>query len=140
MMSATTKPSALERLKGVGLRPTRQRVALASLMFDSEDRHMTAEQLHREAQDAEIQVSLATIYNTLNQFAQAGLLREVVIEPGRSYFDTNTDDHHHFFVTGTGEFFDIPADSVALANCPPPPPGMAISRVEVIIRVEPKAK
>src|SRR5216110_328279 len=92
-----TMPIVVERLRRVGLRPTRQRVALARLLFNGGDRHVTAEQLHGEAAAAAIRVSLATIYNTLHQFTDRGLLREVVVEAGRSYFDTNIDDHHHFF-------------------------------------------
>ncbi len=87
----------LPRLRACGLRPTRQRLALAQLLFADSDRHVTAEQLHGEAAAAAIRVSLATVYNTLHQFTAAGLLREVVVEPGRSYFDTNVEDHHHFF-------------------------------------------
>src|ERR1700744_4980003 len=86
-----------ERLKAAGLRPTRQRVGLAALLFRDGDRHVTAEQLHAEALTQCCQVSLATIYNTLNQFTKAGLLREVVIDPTRSYFDTNVGQHHHFY-------------------------------------------
>ena len=126
-----------ERLKRAGLRPTRQRLALASLLFDGGHRHVTAEQLQGEAGTNAIKVSLATIYNTLHQFTEAGLLREVVIEPGRSYFDTNMDDHHHFYVEGTGRLLDIPADSVSLASLPTPPAGTQISRVDVIIRIGP---
>ena len=92
----------LSRLRAAGLRPTRQRLALARLLFEADDRHVTAEQLHGEAAAAAIPVSLATVYNTLHQFTTAGLLREVVVEPGRSYFDTNIDDHHHFFCESTG--------------------------------------
>ena len=88
---------ALERLRRVGLRPTRQRLALAKLLFEQGDRHVTAERLHEEAGAAKVRVSLATVYNSLHQFTQLGLLREVVVEAGRSYFDTNTSDHHHFF-------------------------------------------
>src|ERR1700677_257348 len=106
---------ALDRLRSVGLRPTRQRWALAGLLFDGCDRHVTAEQLHGEAQAAAIKVSLATIYNTLHQFTEAGLLREVVVEPGRSYFDTNTTDHHHFYCDSDGHLADIPGHSVSLA-------------------------
>ena len=124
-------------LKGAGLRPTRQRLALASLLFDGHDRHVTAEQLHGHAQAASIKVSLATIYNTLHQFTEAGLLREVVVEPGRSYFDTNTADHHHFYCDSDGRLEDIPGDSVSLAALPTPPQGMTIHRVEVIIRIGP---
>jgi Fur family iron response transcriptional regulator len=81
-------------------------------------------------------VSLATVYNTLHQFTAAGLLREVVVQPGRSYFDTNTTDHHHFFIESNGHLEDIPGDSVALSRLPEPPAGTRIARVEVIVRVE----
>ena len=124
-----------EWVKGVGLRPTRQRVALARLLFDHGHRHVTAEQLHSEAKAAEIPVSLATIYNTLNQFTRAGLLREVVVEPGRSYFDTNTNDHHHFYFEDSGSLRDIPGDQVELGNLPAAPEGTSVDRVDVIIRV-----
>lgn len=125
----------VERLRAAGLRPTRQRVALARLLFDGRDRHVTAEHLHGEALAQQIRVSLATIYNTLHQFTGAGLLREVVVEPGRSYFDTNTDDHHHFFCESTGHLQDIPGDKVMVGQLPTPPDGSAISRVDVIIRI-----
>ncbi len=128
-------PNALDRLRTVGLRPTRQRLALARLLFQSGDRHVTAEQLHGEALAAAIPVSLATVYNTLHQFTDAGLLREVVVEPGRSYFDTNIDDHHHFFWETSGVLQDIPGESVVVSGLPLPPAGTAIHRVEVIVRV-----
>jgi Fur family transcriptional regulator, iron response regulator len=127
----------LDRLKEVGLRPTRQRLALARLLFGNGDRHVTAEQLHDEALKNEIRVSLATIYNTLHQFTKAGLLREVVVEPGRSYFDTNTSDHHHFFHEAVGQLEDIPGEQVRLAELPAPPSGTAIRRVDVIVRIRP---
>jgi len=125
----------LERLRGAGLRPTRQRLALARLLFDGRDRHVTAEMLHAEAAEASIRVSLATVYNTLHQFTGAGLLREVVVEPGRSYFDTNISDHHHFYDEDVGLLQDIPGDEVTIANLPRPPQGSAVSRVDVIVRV-----
>ena len=124
-----------ERLRSVGLRPTRQRVALARLLFDTEHRHVTAEHLHGEALAASIAVSLATVYNTLHQFTAAGLLREVVVEPGRSYFDTNNDDHHHFFCESTGHLQDIPGEMVMVGQLPQPPDGAEIRRVDVIIRI-----
>jgi Fur family transcriptional regulator, iron response regulator len=128
--------NALELLRAAGLRPTRQRLALARLLFDKGDRHVTAEQLHSEALVASVPVSLATVYNTLHQFIAAGLLREVVVNPGRSYFDTNVSDHHHFFFEDTGKLVDIPGDRIEVANVPSPPAGTAIRRVDVIIRIE----
>ena len=135
-----TSPSetALARLRSVGLRPTRQRLALARLLLENGDRHITAEQLHGEAVGADIQVSLATVYNTLHQFTEAGLLREVVVEPGRSYFDTNTTDHHHFFCDADGRLQDIPGENVMVSGFPLPPLGTEICRVDVIIRVRPE--
>ncbi len=125
----------IERLKAVGLRPTRQRLALARLLQDGGDRHLSAEQLHEEALAAKVRVSLATVYNALHKFTAAGLLREVVVEPGRSYFDTNIEDHHHFYFEDSGRLEDIPSDQVSLANLPTPPKGSRLSRVDVIIRV-----
>jgi len=138
MMMTSSSATALARLRAVGLRPTRQRLALARLLFDNEDRHITAEQLHGEALGADIRVSLATVYNTLHQFTEAGLLREVVVEPGRSYFDTNTADHHHFFCEATSKLQDIPGQDVVVSEFPLPPLGTEICRVDVIIRVRPE--
>ena len=127
---------AIQRLQQAGLRPTRQRLALAKLLFDGTDRHVSAEQLHSEAMGADIRVSLATIYNTLHQFTEAGLLREVVVEAGRSYFDTNTSDHHHFLFENSGTLKDIPSESILLGALPPAPEGSRVARVDVIIRLE----
>ncbi len=127
--------TALDRLREAGLRPTRQRLALARLLFDGADRHVTAEQLHSEAEGAGVSVSLATVYNTLHQFTDGGLLREVVVEAGRSYFDTNTGGHHHFFDAGTGALTDIPGDEIAIGDLPSPPPGTEIERVDLVIRI-----
>jgi len=127
---------AIDRLKSAGLRPTRQRLALARLLYDRGDRHVTAEQLHQEAASSNVRLSLATVYNTLHQFTTLGMLREVVVEPGRSYFDTNIGDHHHFFDEDTGELADIPGEQVELTRLPPPPTGAKISRVDVIVRLK----
>ena len=135
MESPLGQTNVLQRLRAAGLRPTRQRLALARLLFDCDDRHVTAEQLHGEATAAAIPVSLATVYNTLHQFTDAGLLREVVVEPGRSYFDTNADDHHHFFCESSGALQDIPGHAVIVTGLPLPPFGTEIRRVEVIVRV-----
>src|SRR4029077_10295676 len=135
MQMLRPSPHLAERLRSVGLRLTRPRVALAHLLFDAGDRHITAEQLHGEAAAASIRVSLATVYNVLHQFTAAGLLREVVVEPGRSYFDTNIDDHHHFFCESSGVLQDIAGQDVTVSGIPVPPLGTAINRVEVIVRV-----
>jgi Fur family transcriptional regulator, iron response regulator len=135
-MEASQRPqNALLRLREAGLRPTRQRLALARLLLDGRDRHFTAEQLHSEAQAHAIAVSLATVYNTLHQFTDSGLLREVVVEPGHSYFDTNTTDHHHFFYEETGRLQDIPGEDLTVNGLPPAPHGTEIRRVDIIVRV-----
>ncbi|MGD9538971.1 MAG: iron response transcriptional regulator IrrA [Alphaproteobacteria bacterium] len=126
---------AVARLRAAGLRPTRQRVALARTLFAKGDRHVTAEQLHAEAQSLKVRVSLATVYNTLHQFTRAGLLRELAIATGRSYFDTNTDHHHHFFYEGSGQLVDVPGDMVHVAAVPTPPKGTQVAGVDVIIRI-----
>jgi Fur family iron response transcriptional regulator len=130
----------LERLRAAGLRPTRQRVALAGLLLENGNRHVTAEQLHSEALAAAIPVSLATVYNTLHQFIDCGILRELVIEPGRSYFDTNLDDHHHFYCESTGLLQDIPGEMVMVGRLPQPPVGAEISRIDVVIRIRQEAR
>ena len=130
----------LERLRGKGLRPTRQRLALAKLLLERGDVHVTAEELHGMAFDEGIKVSLATVYNTLHQFTDAGLLREIVVEPGRSYFDTNVSDHHHFFHEHSAQLSDIEGGDVTIARLPEPPAGMQVSRVDVVIRLSPSRK
>jgi Fur family iron response transcriptional regulator len=127
--------AALERLRSAALRPTRQRMALTRLLFDGDDRHVTAEALHKEALAADVRVSLATVYNTLHQFTAAGLLREVVVDATRSYFDTNTSHHHHFYCEDTGMLADIPGETIAVGDLPKPPKGMRIDRVDVVVRV-----
>ena len=126
---------ALDRLRAAGLRPTRQRLALAKLLFDGCDRHISAEQLHDEAQTGNIRVSLATIYNTLHQFTDCNMLREIVVDTGRSYFDTNTTDHHHYFFERSGRLEDIPSHMVSLDKIPEAPPGTTIRRIDVIVRI-----
>jgi len=133
-----TTPEAIRaRLREAGLRPTRQREELALLLFGAGDRHVTAEALHREAMLAGIRVSLATVYNTLHQFTEGGLLREVVVDAGRAYFDTNTDRHHHFFNTHTHELADIHGDAISVGGLPLAPEGTEVEGVEVVVRVSP---
>jgi Fur family iron response transcriptional regulator len=104
-------------------------------LFDRSDRHATAEELHAEADEARVPVSLATVYNTLHQFTEAGLLREVVVAPGRSYFDTNTREHHHFFYENSGRIEDIPGDAVSVSALPQLPPGHRLARIDVVVRL-----
>ncbi len=137
----TTRPytASINRLRGVGLRPTRQRIALANLLYENgSDRHVTAEALYEEARRAGARVSLATVYNTLHQFTSSGLLREIVVDSGKSYFDTNTVDHHHFFDEASGVLTDISAEDVSLTVLPAAPKGTRVSRVDVVIRIQPK--
>ena len=143
-MSKDRLYSALvQRLKAAGLRPTRQRLALARLLFEPAhggDRHITAEQLHAEALSDSVRVSLATVYNSLHQFTEAGLRREVVVEAGRSYFDTNESDQHHFYLEGSGELQDIPGERIQLESLPEAPDGTRVARVDVIIRLAEDAR
>jgi Fur family iron response transcriptional regulator len=110
-----------DKLRRVGLRPTRQRVSLGWLLFGKGDRHITAEVLFDEAMRSRIPVSLATVYNTLHQFTEAGLLRILAVEGARTYFDTNTSDHHHFFIEGENRVMDIASAPVTVSNLPEPP-------------------
>ncbi|MDP2699356.1 iron response transcriptional regulator IrrA [Thalassospira sp.] len=126
---------ALNRLKEAGLRPTRQRLALARLLFDNGPRHITAEQLHSEAMAQNVRVSLATVYNALHQFTDAGLIREIVVDSGRSYFDTNVAPHYHFYCEDDGMLIDIPADAVQLARVPNMPRGTELASVDLVFRL-----
>ena len=122
-------------LRQAGLRPTRQRVALAVLLFGSGDRHVTAEMLHEEAVRSGERVSLATVYNTLHQFQRAGLLREIAIGGQRAYFDTNISNHNHFFLETEGQLVDIPGSSIRVDGLPDPPQHLKISHIDVVVRL-----
>lgn len=152
MASAATSPITLNwrdqsgclyhdlrvKLRNAGLRPTRQRVGLGWLLFARGDRHLTAETLYDEASKARLPVSLATVYNTLHQFTEAGLLREVAVEGAKTYFDTNTSQHHHFFIEGENLLLDIEGQDIAVSTLPEIPEGMEIARVEVVVRLRRK--
>lgn len=124
------------KLAAVGLRITAPRLQLADLLFAHGNRHITADILYAEARKAGLSVSQATVYNTLNQFHAAGLLRQVQVDQARSYFDTNLDDHHHFYIEDEARLIDIEADAVDVARLPGHPDGYNVDRVEVIIRLE----
>jgi Fur family iron response transcriptional regulator len=129
------KGDVSEMLRGAGLRPTRQRVSLARLLFASGDRHVSAEILHEEAVRSGQRVSLATVYNTLHQFKRAGLLREVAVCGQCAYFDTNTSNHNHYFIEGDGKLMDIPGDSIRVDGLPEPPDNLRISHIDVVVRL-----
>lgn len=125
------------RLRQSGLRTTRQRLTLAEILFaDGCDRHVTAESLFAAAAARGTRLSLATVYNCLHQFTDAGLLRIVTVDSGRAYFDTNLDSHHHFYYEKSGDLRDIPAADVSVSGLPEAPEGQRISRVDVIVRLE----
>jgi Fur family iron response transcriptional regulator len=134
LMQASTK-RVRDMLRESGLRPTRQRLALAEILFAKGDRHVTAETLHEEAIANSVPVSLATVYNTLHQFTEAGLLREVAVEGSKTYFDTNTSNHYHFFCERDGVLMDIPVGELAVDGLPEPPEGMEVSRIDVLVRL-----
>jgi Fur family iron response transcriptional regulator len=123
-------------LRDVGLRPTRQRMALGWILFGKGDRHLTAEMLYEEASKAKVPVSLATVYNTLHQFTEVGLLRQVAVDGSKTYFDTNASEHHHFFVEGENELLDIPGADVIVDKMPVAPEGYEIARIDVVVRLK----
>ena len=134
--SSGVHAAVTEKLRGAGLRPTRQRIELAGQLFGGPDRHVTAESLHEEMLRAGVPVSLATVYNTLHQFTAAGLLRQVVVDAARGYFDTNIGDHQHFFLEEEGTLMDIPGSAIAVSGVPHPPAGLQVDRVDVVVRVK----
>ena len=135
MMGSKAYSQAIEKLRRAGMRPTSQRLALAKVLFENGNRHVTAESLYAEVRDSCIPISLATVYNSLNQFTQSGLLREIIVDSQRCYFDTNTADHHHFFCEQTNTLEDISCDDVILSKLPVAPDGKSITRVDVILRI-----
>jgi Fur family iron response transcriptional regulator len=127
-------------LREIGLRPTRQRLALGLILFGKGDRHVTAEMLYEETIKAKVPVSLATIYNTLHQFTGAGLLRQVTVDGSKTFFDTNVSQHHHFFVANENNLLDIPDSEVIVGKTPMPPEGYEIERIDVVIRLHRKSR
>jgi Fur family iron response transcriptional regulator len=123
------------KLRQAGLRPTLQRVSLGWLLLGKGDRHVTAEMLFEEAQKARVPVSLATVYNTLKQFTETGLVRQIAVDGRKSYFDTDLTDHHHFLVQGEGKVIDIPCASMSVIGLPAAPVGYEVERVEVVVRL-----
>ena len=128
------------KLRKIGLRPTRQRLALGFMLFGKGDRHVTAEMLYEEAVKAKVPVSLATIYNTLRQFTDIGLLRQVAVDGSKTYFDTNVSQHHHFFIESENDLVDIPQSQLVVGQTPTPPEGYEVVRVDVVVRLRRKSR
>ena len=125
----------VNRLQAAGLRATPKRIAIGGLLFDGIDRHVTADDVAVIARKAGVRVSLATVYNTLNQFVAAGLMKRITLDTDRTYFDTNVSDHHHLFFEENGVLHDIPGDSIRVEGLPPIPSGSKVRSVEVIVRM-----
>ena len=138
-VTETSKARGEAWLAGADLRPTRQRLLLASLLVgDGRDRHVTAEWLHDAARASGDKVSLATVYNTLRAFTEAGLVQEITVDGTGSYFDTKLDDHPHFYWEDEGRLSDASAEALTIANLPDAPAGMEIAKVDVVIRLRPR--
>jgi len=138
VLTGCSRRDVKEKLRQVGLRPTQQRMALAWILFAKGNRHVTAEMLYDEATRAQIPVSLSTVYNSLHQFTDAGLLRQVAVDASRTYFDTNNSAHHHFFVEDKDELMDIPPTNVLVSTIPTLPEGYEIVRIDVVVRLRRK--
>lgn len=123
------------RLQTAGLRATPKRIAIGGLLFDGQDRHVTADDVAMMARKNGVRVSLATVYNTLNQFVGAGLMKRITLDTDRTYFDTNVSEHHHLFFEENGVLHDIPGDSVRVEGLPAIPAGSKVRSVEVIVRM-----
>jgi Fur family iron response transcriptional regulator len=129
-----------DRLWQARLRPTLQRVSLGWLLFGKGDRHISAEMLFEEAAHARVPVSLGTIYNTLRQFTEAGLLRQIAVDARKTYFDTNVTEHHHFLIEGEEELMDIPSLPLGMTGLPVAPDGYEITRVDVFVWLKRKPR
>jgi len=138
MKAAPPSNDLKSKLRAAGLRPTVQRLSLCQLLFGKGDRHVSAEALHAEAREAGLSMSLSTVYNSLNNFAAAGLLREIAVQGPRTYFHTRTSPHHHFMDEASGRMFDVADGAVEFARLPAPPEGMEIVGCDVIIRLRTK--
>lgn len=128
-------PPLFHRLQAAGLRATPKRIAIGALLFDGVDRHVTADDVAGMARGSGVRVSLATVYNTLNQFVAAGLMKRITLDTDRTYFDTNVTDHHHLFFETEGRLHDIPGHSVRVEGLPALPEGSKVRAVEVIVRM-----
>lgn len=131
-------PAIAARLRKAGLRPTRQRLQISKLLFGASHRHITADDLFQEIQATGEHLSLATIYNSLHHFSEAGLLRRICTGSERVYFDTDTGDHHHFYMQAEDRIVDAPAGDTIINRLPKAPEGYEITKVDVVIHLKPK--
>lgn len=129
-----SRHDVIERLKQAGVTPTQQRIEIGQILF-AKPQHLSAEQVMAVVNSNGAIVSKATVYNTLGLFAKKGLLNEVIVDPTKVFYDSNTAEHHHFYNVDSGELIDVDASAVSLANLPPAPEGTAAEGVDVIIRV-----
>ncbi len=136
-MSVDASPVIIERLEAHGIRPTRQRVDVARVVLDA-PRHVSADQILSELRDAGCRVSRATVYNTLSLFCRQGLVRQLTLDPERVVYDSTPTEHHHFYMSDTGELIDIDPGAVSLAHLPPVPEGCEIDSVEVLVKLKRK--
>jgi len=128
---------SLNWVSRAGLRPTKQRIKLAQILIgDGENKHITAEGLFDLVKKSDVSVSLATVYNTLKAFCDVGLINEVMVDGGKSYFDTRLDDHPHFFWEDTGQISDAPSEALEINNLPTAPNEYEITKIDVIIRLK----
>lgn len=134
-LSLPNYEKSLNMLREAGLRPTWQRMQLIEMLYGKGHRHVTVDMLYREALDRGAKISLSTVYNTMHRLCSVSLLREISLGNGKSYFDTDTDDHQHYFLEESGELIDIPCSRI-FPNLPTPPKGTAIKQVDVVVRLQ----
>lgn len=128
----------IDKLRAAGLRPPRQRIVIASLLFRETHRHVTADNLFQDIQLIDQHLSLATIYNTLHHFSEVGLLRRICTSSERVYFDTDTGNHHHFYIMEKDKIIDIPKEETLIQKLPVAPDGYEIASVDIIIHLKAK--
>ncbi len=123
------------KLRKLGLRPTKIRMAIAGLLFDGHDKHVCVDDVIELAQAHKIKTSVASVYNTLNHFAAAGILRRITVEQGKAFFDTNLSSHHHFYFEDEQRLEDIPVADIKVTGLPELPEGRELKSIDVTVRI-----
>ena len=131
------KSKVQEKLKLYGLRPTRARTRIGMILLDK-PKHLSADQVHEKLKLKGYTISKATVYNTLNAFAKYGIVTEVTIDPSRTYYDSTTKAHHHFFNVDTGQLMDIASDDISVENIPRLPDNTQIQDLEIVVKISNK--